>query len=754
MRKLCWFVLGWASAAALGAYLSVPRLWLLLLGAGLGLLWLCLRLTGRLTGPGGRRVLCVLLGLGLSFLWFFGYQTLWYAAAERAAVQEPGEQTFLVTDNLRQTRYGASVYARLQGGTAPVKTLVYLDEYNEDIQPGDLLTGTFSMKLSRESSEYYDSIGVLLIASQRGEVLARTQDTKRLWQTPKRIARRLGQVIDQVFPETQAGLIKALAIGDRTGLDYGFSNDLKLTGIYHAVAISGLHVNLLATLVYLAVKNRRRLAAVITAVVLIAFAAMTGGSPSVCRAVVMQLVLLSAPVFGRENDSPTGLALALLILLLPNPGAIRHMGLQLSVASVAGLLLYAERVQQTVENTGLMQRLGQLGPISALIVRAVGTSSGASAGALVFSLPLTALYFGTVPLVSPLTNLLGLWAVEAAFALGGITILVGLVSLPAAKLLAFLPGLCVDYLRGLSGLLAKLPVSCLFTNSAYVWLWLGLLYGVLLTCRAFGRPRHLPRMVCLLVLALCVAVTAPVVRSRRAEYDLRVLDVGQGQCILLTSGSTSAVIDCGGSYENEAGELAARLCRTKGEAALDLLILSHYDLDHCNGVEQLLRRVRVKTVCLPSTEARPETAAQIEALALENGAEVAYITRDTGVSFGEGVLRLFPPVLTGDHNSSMAVLASFGQTDFLITGDMDEAGELALLNRYAFPTVEVLVAGHHGSKYATGQALLAAIKPEIVLISVGQNNYGHPTNETLQRIADSGAVCYRTDQLGDLVIRR
>ena len=753
MRKLCWFVFGWAAAAAVWAYLPLPRILHTVLGAGFVLVWLVLWLL-KSSSLSVRRVLCAALGLGLGFLWCFGYQSLWYDSARLAAEAGLETRTFLVTDNIRETRYGASVYGRLQGESAPVKTLIYLDEYDETLLPGDLVTGSFSLKLSQESNDYYDSIGVLLIASQRGDVTVQTGKSGRLIYAPKRMARYLSRVIDQVFPDSRKGLIKALLIGDRTGMDYTFSNDLKLTGIYHAVAISGLHVNLLATLIYQAARKRRRLCALITGPALIVFAAMTGASPSVCRAVIMQLALMSAPLAGREHDAPTGLALALLVLLLPNPMAARHVGLQLSIASVAGLLLHAEAVERAVEASGLMQRLAQKSTAAALFVRFLAASGGATVGALVFSVPLTALYFGTVSLVSPLTNLLGLWAVEAAFVLGGVTVLTGLFSLSAAKLLAFLPGLCVDYLRGLSGLLAKLPFSCLFSNNAYVWLWLGLLYAALLVCRFVGRPQHLLRMVCLLVLALCLAVAGPVIQSRRAEYELRVLDVGQGQCILLTSGSTSAVIDCGGSYDNEPGELAARLCRTKGEFSLDLLILTHYDTDHCNGVFQLLHRMRVKTICLPMSDTGSETKELIESAAREAGTEIIYCSQDTQVAFGKGTLRLFPPVRPGDHNSSLAVLASFAEVDMLVTGDMDQWQEEDLLSRHAFPTVEILIAGHHGSKYSTGQALLSQLRPRVVLISVGRNNnYGHPAEETLDRIAACGAVCYRTDQLGELVLR-
>ena len=135
-----------------------------------------------------------------------------------------------------------------------------------------------------------------------------------------------------------------------------------------------------------------------------------------------------------------------------------------------------------------------------------------------------------------------------------------------------------------------------------------------------------------------------------------------------------------------------------------------------------------------------------------SGAGVFFVTEDIDLPGG---VTVFAPVSRGsDNRAGLSVLFSAGGLDALVTGDMDADLEARLLALHSLPDLEVLVAGHHGSKYSTGEALLAATAPEVVLISVGENHYGHPAGETLRRIADAGAEAFRTDQCGNITVRR
>ena len=151
------------------------------------------------------------------------------------------------------------------------------------------------------------------------------------------------------------------------------------------------------------------------------------------------------------------------------------------------------------------------------------------------------------------------------------------------------------------------------------------------------------------------------------------------------------------------------------------------------------------------TEGADDEAVQAAVLetAAAHGAEVRSVTEETTLALGKARLRVFPPVGAGNDNErSLSVLASLGEQDLLLTGDLDCAAEKALLEAWDLPDIEYLAAGHHGARTSTSEELLDALKPETVCISVGSNSYGHPARETLRRLGERGCTVYRTDLHG------
>ena len=143
-------------------------------------------------------------------------------------------------------------------------------------------------------------------------------------------------------------------------------------------------------------------------------------------------------------------------------------------------------------------------------------------------------------------------------------------------------------------------------------------------------------------------------------------------------------------------------------------------------------------------------------LGAEFGQRITLVDRDMELSFGKGTLHFLEPGNSNsDNENCMCVLFESEECVILITGDRDRAGEGALIKKYDLPDVDVLIAGHHGSKNSTARELLQSVRPEIVIISVGENNpYGHPTQEVLERLADFGCTVYRTDEQGSVLVRR
>lgn len=144
---------------------------------------------------------------------------------------------------------------------------------------------------------------------------------------------------------------------------------------------------------------------------------------------------------------------------------------------------------------------------------------------------------------------------------------------------------------------------------------------------------------------------------------------------------------------------------------------------------------------------------EITALAEEKGIETLLLAEDADVTFGESALRIYAPLGSGGANEEgLSVLCTAGDFDGLITGDMNDTVEKRLIKYGSLPDLELLVAGHHGSKYATSEELLLGTRPELAVISVGYNTYGHPAPETLERLAAAGCAIYRTDWSGTVTI--
>jgi competence protein ComEC len=235
------------------------------------------------------------------------------------------------------------------------------------------------------------------------------------------------------------------------------------------------------------------------------------------------------------------------------------------------------------------------------------------------------------------------------------------------------------------------------------------------------------------------------------ECRVTVLDVGQDQCILLQSEGKNFMVDCGGSDDQNAADEAASLLLSQGISRLDGLIITHFDRDHAGGAMYLLTRVEADCLYLPNCADDDGLGEGLRAYS----SAVFTVEADTIVTFGNTKITLIPSKSRLSNNESgLCVLYQTEKCDILITGDRSAAGERELIEAMTLPELEVLIVGHHGSKHSTCRELLIKTSPEYAIISVGENSYGHPTQEVLQRLRDFGCQILRTDQNGTIIIRR
>ena len=739
MRRLAWFAGGFSLGIFLAQYLLADA-WLLPGAWAFLALAVVLRLT--VAGRGGRRLLLggvgIALALGWNWLWLRQVQAPMALLADQEA-----QLTMTLQDYAVPTAYGAKVTVRAEG--LPGKLVYYGGEDLLEHGPGETVTDIVALRSAQRIRDddvtVFTSKGVFLLAYQRGAPSygPGSSDSPRWW--PARMGWAMGERIDQLAPGDQGAFLTAILTGDKTGLSRQGASDLSEAGLYHILAVSGMHCGFLLALVTLLTgRHRRRLTALCAIPLLLFYALLTGASPSVLRACVMLSLLAAAPLFRRESDGPTSLAAALFLILLTNPFAAASISLQLSFGAVAGLLWLTPRLYQLLLG-GKQHGSGY---------RFTAASFSATMGALVFTTPLSALYFGTLVLISPLSNLCCLWAASGAFLLGLPAVLGSMVFPPLGAVLAVIPRVLSAYILAAAHLLAKLPYHALYFVNPYLKYWLLFAYGLFFTAWA-GKGGRRKYALAAGLTAVSLAVTVRLGADRfSGELEVLTLDVGQGQSILLSGGEGAALVDCGSANSwYDPGAIAADYLLTMGHRRLDYLILTHFDADHINGVETLLSRVEVETLLVPAEAEDRMAQRQILDLAAARGVRVR--TPETGperFSLGGAAVSVFPPVGEGaDNERGLSVLAEAGEA-LLITGDMSAATEEALLAAWDLPDLTYLAAGHHGSKYSTGEALLQALTPETVFISAGGSSYGHPAEETLRRLAEQGCTVYRTDLHG------
>ena len=701
-----------------------------------------------------RRGLLILLPLAVSLAYFAGYDHLVRQPIEdRCGAASDFAAT--VCDWPQATERGARVTVELEGYHR-ARAVLYGEAELLAARPGDTVTGTAQWQsaahFDSDDVTHFNARGVYALLYGREDVRLSAGDGDALRWLPQRAGKAFREKVAAIWDDPRvSGFLTAELTGDKSAMDDGDYLAMQETGLAHLFAVSGLHCAFLVTLLALLISRRQRLLCAVTIPLLLFYMVMVGMSPSVVRACIMQIFLLIAPLFRRGSDPLTSLAAALLVILLCNPFAAASVSLQLSFSATLGMVLLSPRLYKLL--TGWYK--GKCRPLRTALCF-VAANLSATLSAVVFTAPLTAWYFRIFVLVAPLSSLLAVPAAGWSFMAAFVTVLLGFVWLPLASLLGWISWALVRYILWIANGMMSWRYHAVYFTNPYLIYWLLFLYAAFIGCAATpdGKRKYL------LASALSVLTLMAAIWVNRQDYQYGVLtaltlDVGQGESVILTSGGETALVDCGSSNSyKDPGGLAADTLHSMGVRELSAVVVTHYHADHTNGLYEVLRRIPVQTIYLPDIEDEYGVRERLVSLAEEKGAQVTYVTKETADTLGDTVLTIYPPVQSGgDLNElGLTALASAGDFDLLITGDMSGSTEKKLVETYALPNIEVLVVSHHGSRYSSNIRFLKAVTPEAAVISVGDNNYGHPSEETLQRLLAVGADIWRTDQQGTIRI--
>ena len=635
-----------------------------------------------------------------------------------------------------------------------VNAVIY--DYNEDspqMYPGDKIRANIKFSSVTESygeeTDTYISKGIYLRGYITGYVNVVSTRENTLFHSPKVLGKWIRDTLEENVNDRTVAFLSALVTGDKTALyaDAEMNYALMRSGLSHVVAVSGMHVSFVLAFMLILFGNRFGWMLAIFAMIVFAF--MTGMSPSVMRALFMQSLFLIAPILRRESDGLTAISVPLLVLLLTNPFAISSVSLQLSFAAMLGIILFSPKLMKWFEVNGK----GFDGVFYKLYYF-VTASLSATFAASVFTLPLCAYHFGSINVAAPISNLIILWMIPYCFIGALILCLVSAFSPAGTEVMAGLLDIGASIIYYCSDFIGSFPYSAIYLPVKFTITWFVVVYGLFLLFMLMKKRK--PYYIAFPILTAAIGF---LVLCGYAKYEgeqgvtVAAIDVGQGQCIVVTDEEYTLMVDCGGDFD--AGDEAVKWLYANGRTQVDALVISHFDEDHVNGIIDLMAQVPVEEVYYCSLNLEGEEYALLKEIM--HGSEFGNTDMNIvnqPMRFFLGDMDITMAVSKGKNsNDGIMVLVDSDGAQTLIMGDADFDAEEELLKSVPITDGDCLVVGHHGSKYSTGEVLLDHFKPEFAIISCGYNTYGHPTNEVLDRLEDKNVIIYRTDQMGTIEVK-
>lgn len=754
---MCWgativgLLAGWRAAAVLGVGL-----------AGLGLLSAGAVVWGRrgtppiVVGVAAAAVAAVLLGAGFAAaIAVRAHAIAVHPLAQRADTGASATLTIVLDDDpkpLRGAGFGGSrqlmIRASLRsvtdaGGTTGVggSVLVFADEPQwEDLLPGQRVTLRGRLAAPERSDL---TVAVVRAAGPPGSV--HPPSTIQRWAGGLR--HRLAAAAAASLPPDQAGLLPGLVVGDTSALPQETKDAFTAAGLSHLTAVSGANVSIVLGAVLLLVRGAGigpRTGAVLAGVALAAFVVIARPSPSVLRAAAMGCVALLALVTGRRKQAIPALAASVIVLLALFPSLAVDFGFALSVAATAGLV---------VVSPVLVDRLRERGwPRWSAEMCAVAVA------AFVVTAPLVAAMSGTVSVVSIVANILVAPVVAPITVVGAVTAVLAAVWAPAAALVVRIAGPPLWWLLEVADRSADIPGATVAVGGGLpgaVLVAVGLVIVGLAARFRWSRR---------ILLALVIGVAAVWVPTRiytpgwpAAGWSFVACDVGQGDGLVLSTGDGRAVVVDAGPDPGPMDRCLRRL----GVVEIALVIVTHLHADHYGGLDGVLDGRAVGAIAIGPSDLPGGGFRFVSGAAAR--ADVALVRLEPGRELTVGRLRLQvlgPPPRTEEtaddtaNDTSLVIRAHTPAGTILLTGDVEETGQRALLRAGVSLRADVLKLPHHGSR-TTAPEFIAAVRPRLAVISVGADNpFGHPNPGIVDRVTALGAVTMRTDTDGDVAVVR
>lgn len=577
------------------------------------------------------------------------------------------------------------------------------------------------------------------------------------------------------------GIIGAIILGDKTDLDSDIKELYSVSGIAHILAISGLHISFIGMAIYRLLRRRFRFlfSAAVSIPVVLSFGTMSGFGISTIRAIIMFILKIIGEVLGRKYDAITAISLAGLVLLVQNPFVVCNSGFQMSFGAIIAIVLILPIVEEILNTDNKIIKVLSANFTISLVMNPILAWNYYELPTFSFLLNIVVVPLMSVVIVS---SIVGIFCSCIMFGFGKVVIFPGcgilelytflcniinkssvasiVVGQPKVTIIIVYYAILLVVLFGLKNIRTKYTRAEKERNIIKKETGLVLEKKAKKERRIKGQNVKL-RLACIVgfLLLNCLVYYIP-----NPGFYITFINVGQGDGILIHGDNgTKVMVDGGSTSEKQvAKNCIVPYLKAEGIGTIDYSIITHTDKDHISGILEILEnnnsnRIRIKNLVMPDINMKDDTYNELIEKAKLKKINVLYIKKGDTLSLGKTKIKCIYPETTttaSDKNDYCTVISVKNKTSkILLTGDISKEIEEKIKDDIE-ENYTVLKVAHHGSNYSSSEKFLKKVNPKYSIISVGKNNsYGHPGNETMERLRKQGGVIYRTDEKGGITIR-
>lgn len=633
------------------------------------------------------------------------------------------------------------------------KFIVYINKKNKKLlEYGDLIEikGEYSApEVARnykgfDYSQYLKTLNIYgTIKVEESKIINKNQLSPILISI-KNIKEKMIDNANRNMPKRTANLLLGILIGERDNIQEDIIESFRTANLSHILAVSGAHTSyIILGITYLISKSKtpKRIGYIITIINLLIFIIITGASYSVVRACIMAIVVIGAKICYRKENFFTSICISLIIILIQNPFAINDIGLKLSFMGTAGIVIFNKSITNFFIKLKIKQKIAE-----ALSV---------TFSAQLMIMPITILNFNTISLTFFISNILASPLLGIIIIFGFISIFISSILNPISKILFLILHIFLELLILVSKVTEKIPGSSILVRTpnilfAIVYYILILFFNYFFVIKQNPTRRFHKKIIKIItikniknafkviaVVFLIMLLLTRIVRIINPTLKIYFIDIGQGDSTLIVTPKNKKILIDGG--EGKTNVLFQYLLDRRINK-IDYIIISHFDSDHCNGLIEIIEKMRVENIVMSKQSKESQEYKKILEIIKQKNIKVSSVKAEDKIIIEKNLYtKILNPAEKFEfqdlNNNAIVAKLVYKNFSMLFTGDIEKAEE-NLAKKYKNELKStILKVAHHGSKTSTSEKFLKYVEPQIALIGVGENNkFGHPNQITIEKL--------------------